>query len=654
MGESKAGSEGNVRVVLRVRPLAKYELKKGCKKVVVKVPNDNSGGPEAVQVNEGEKRFFELDAVLDELNSQGDVYERSGACKAITEDLFKGFNCTILAYGQTGAGKTFTMGTAAGQSPEITESDGVIPRACMDLFTSIKTKCDGNAEVELSYLEVYNEEIRDLMSADGNDKQLRIRESLNGEVYVSGLTAVGVGSPADIGKLMEEASGRRVVASTKMNATSSRSHAICVLKVKGVIDDTKFQSKLTLVDLAGSERLGKTEATGKRAKEGININKGLFVLGQVVGALAELRPKFKRKPPFRDSKLTRLLQDSLGGNSRTIMVACCSPADFNTEETINTLRYATQARNIKNSATANVIKNISQEEAMKLHRENTLLKQQIAELQETIGKLMEDANLTPEEVARSSRMVELEKQKSRSNLATKIRPGGLRRLSGRFLGRLSKTLVPHLAPAPESEVPPDGDDTIDESSTNMESEDVFEIENDTFSIGDTRKSHMELQAENNALRFKLRNAQRDVKASRRDSAIELPALKVKVMMMEEELEENAKIMEEAEALKVELDQARDDRKSALLAAQQLSDFVEHEGLGGDPSKNEEEFRGQHQKFLVTIVPLVFLLLGRDLKLLSFLILEDITFIPRLCLFVVSIANYFSFRNRGMLLLKEKV
>ena len=149
-------------------------------------------------------------------------------------------------------------------------------------------------------------------------------------------------------------SSRRVTASTKMNAVSSRSHAICVLKIKGIVgEDTKFQSKLTLVDLAGSERLGKTEATGDRAKEGISINKGLFVLGQVVGALAEQRPKFKRKPPFRDSKLTRLLKGSLGGNHKTLMMACVSPSSNNMEETLNCLRYANRAKNIKTDVVRN-------------------------------------------------------------------------------------------------------------------------------------------------------------------------------------------------------------------------------------------------------------------------------------------------------------
>jgi len=212
------------------------------------------------------------------------------------------------------------MGTAPidgeDSAERVSDDSGIIPRACIDLFHQIKMKCDGNSTVEMSYLEVYNEEVRDLLLADdsgGDRTPLRIRENLDGEVYVRGLTSRVVRSAGDVGAAMKEASGRRVVAATKMNAESSRSHAICVLSVSGVLDDsadgdsantnTKFQSKLTLVDLAGSERIKKTGAKGDRAAEGISINKGLFVLGQVVSALAEQRPKVRFIFPVLQRKL---------------------------------------------------------------------------------------------------------------------------------------------------------------------------------------------------------------------------------------------------------------------------------------------------------------------------------------------------------------
>jgi hypothetical protein len=164
------------------------------------------------------------------------------------------------------------MGTAVHGS-EVNEDDGMIPRACVDLFATINEKCDGNAKVELSYLEIYNEEIRDLLAE--TETPLKIRETLESEVYVSGLESRVVTSPVDIGTYMEEAAKRRVTASTAMNAVSSRSHAICTLRISGVVEtdegSDKFSSKLTLVDLAGSERIKKTGAAGARRQEGINI-----------------------------------------------------------------------------------------------------------------------------------------------------------------------------------------------------------------------------------------------------------------------------------------------------------------------------------------------------------------------------------------------
>lgn len=534
------------------------------------------------------------------------------------------------------------MGTAAKNGAEIGEMDGVIPRAVKDLFDNIQSKCDSNAHVEVSYLEVYNEEIRDLMNPNPtNQDQLRIRETLNGEVYVRGLQSRSVGNPAEVGKLMEQASGRRVVASTKMNAVSSRSHAICVLKIRGVLEDsTKFESKLTLVDLAGSERIKKTEAKGNRAQEGISINKGLFVLGQVVSALAEQRPKFKRKPPFRDSKLTRLLQDSLGGNSRTIMIACCSPADFNLEETINTLRYATQARNIKNSATANVVQQISQEEAMKLQRENQLLKQQISELQETIKKLM--ADVTEEDLNRSKAMIHDEQRRIISSVAigsgtgSNISPMGVPKLLN------SKSTGQHIPAAPELEVPEseadedeDCDVDSDEGAAQSEAGDepgplgipisppgkkrggisldahfgsqpkppppeIGQEDENSLALSEvlpglratdrsvatatSTKSYQELEEENEILHHKLRQAQGDIRATVVQSAIELPALKARVMMLEEELNESAMLEQETVELRRELEEAKADRTSAQLAAAQLAQFMERQ-------KSETGFRG---------------------------------------------------------------
>lgn len=520
------------------------------------------------------------------------------------------------------------MGTALGSSEDrddpdatVPDSAGLIPRACHDLFQNIRMQCDGNAQVDCSYMEVYNEEIRDLLSTNSNDNsQLRIRETLDGQIYVRGLEARTVSNPTDVGKLMEEANGRRVVASTKMNATSSRSHALCVLSVKGVLDDsTKFESKLTLVDLAGSERLKKTEAKGSRAQEGISINKGLFVLGQVVSALAEQRPKFKRKPPFRDSKLTRLLQDSLGGNSRTIMIACCSPADFNVEETVNTLRYATQARNIKNVATANVVQQISHEEAMKLKRENELLKREVEELHETVRKLTQD--VTEEDLERSVAMIndEISMVGGEGMSSPMASPSSVGQAYSPPHGRCTLPSTPELEhPEPEDNDAPSqqankmaggmslnahfsksslekaaeachrGDEDI-----SLQVDDVFDTHSYMSGMASPRKrrnpnqtrTYKDLEEENVELEARLRLAERDVRAAVHETAIETPALKMQVHLLEEALNESHALEEETMALKKELEEAKADKQSAQRAAEQLAAFMEKQkeqfGFRGD-------------------------------------------------------------------------
>ena len=295
------------------------------------------------------------------------------------------------------------------------DADGVIPRAVYDLFETRRQLPDGEnrVSIEMSYLEIYNEEARDLLvvAAEGNtgSTSLQIRDRPDG-VVVQGLSTLPVSCPQDVTTKMNQAALKRATASTAMNAVSSRSHAICTLHVTiaplntssaGQTADTDqgddheeeqdtsstefIRAKLTLVDLAGSERIKRTGAEGKRMKEGININKGLFVLGQVVSALSELGQQGKSANaaahiPYRDSKLTRLLQDSLGGNSKTVMVACISPADSNVEESINTLRYAQRTRNIQNSAKRNVVA-ANNNNVAALQRENQLLKQQLAQVQ---------------------------------------------------------------------------------------------------------------------------------------------------------------------------------------------------------------------------------------------------------------------------------
>lgn len=310
------------------------------------------------------------------MSPQVEIYETS--VQPLLKALFKGYNTTVLAYGQTGSGKTYTMGTsystlcAATQflthevSSDSADFDevGVIPRVLSDLFRTIdeeqRNDKDAKFEVKVSFVEVYNEEIKDLFNVKSinglvNNEPLNIREE-NNTIRVANLSEIVVTNALSTIQLLEKGSSCRVVGGTAMNDQSSRSHAIFTITLEQTRSGSELiKSKFHLVDLAGSERQSKTKAEGLRLKEGININLGLLALGNVISVLGEDNPSNKPKHvPYRESKLTRLLQDSLGGNSHTLMIACASPADSNMEETLNTLRYADRARKIKNKPIVNI------------------------------------------------------------------------------------------------------------------------------------------------------------------------------------------------------------------------------------------------------------------------------------------------------------
>lgn len=345
-------SADSVKVALRIRPLNKRERDSGCRIVVeqpisrepqVVIGNGISGKPEA----------FTFNYVFAPEDSQEHLYECS--VRPLLEKLSAGYNVTILAYGQTGSGKTYTMGT--NYDGEEDETMGVIPRAINDIFELIKEgENESDVTVNCSFMELYQENLYDLLSSKGarEERVVDIREA-NNQIVIPGLTEIPIRNAEETFEALMRGSQERAVASTAMNAVSSRSHAIFTLNLTKRSKEAKpaiTTSKFHLVDLAGSERPKKTQATGERFKEGVKINQGLLVLGNVISALGSSGGPLGHVP-YRESKLTRLLQDSLGGNSLTLMVACVSPADYNCEETINTLRYANRAKNIRNKAVVN-------------------------------------------------------------------------------------------------------------------------------------------------------------------------------------------------------------------------------------------------------------------------------------------------------------
>ncbi|KAG8578806.1 hypothetical protein GDO81_010625 [Engystomops pustulosus] len=345
----KPESCDNVKVVVRCRPLNEREKAMG-NKMAVHV--DEIRGTIAVHkvdsMNEPPKTFT-FDTVFGTDSKQLDVYNLTA--RPIIDSVLEGYNGTIFAYGQTGTGKTFTMeGVRA-----VPELRGIIPNSFAHVFGHIaKAEGDTRFLVRVSYLEIYNEEVRDLLGKD-QTQRLEVKERPDVGVYIKDLSGYVVNNADDMDRIMTLGHKNRSVGATNMNEHSSRSHAIFTITIecseKGADGNIHVRmGKLHLVDLAGSERQAKTGATGQRLKEATKINLSLSTLGNVISALVDGK---STHVPYRNSKLTRLLQDSLGGNSKTMMCANIGPADYNYDETISTLRYANRAKNIKNKARIN-------------------------------------------------------------------------------------------------------------------------------------------------------------------------------------------------------------------------------------------------------------------------------------------------------------
>ena len=289
---------------------------------------------------------FTFDRVFDTDSRQSDVFDFS--IRSTVDDILNGYNGTVFAYGQTGAGKSYTM---MGADIDNSETKGIIPRIVEQIFASILAS-PGNIEytVRVSYMEIYMERIRDLLQPQHDN--LPVHEEKQRGVYVKGLLEIYVSSVPEVYEVMRRGSAARAVAATNMNQESSRSHSIFVLTVtqKNVETGSAKSGQLFLVDLAGSEKVGKTGASGQTLEEAKKINKSLSALGMVINSLTDGK---STHIPYRDSKLTRILQESLGGNSRTSLIINCSPSSYNVEETLSTLRFGVRAKAIKNKAKIN-------------------------------------------------------------------------------------------------------------------------------------------------------------------------------------------------------------------------------------------------------------------------------------------------------------
>lgn len=436
--ESK-DDDSSVRVALRVRPQLAREKIDMCQICTNIVPDEN-------QVLIGKDKAFTFDYVYDLPTKQDVIYNT--CVRSLIDGCFDGYNATVFAYGQTGSGKTYTMGTGFEQNSE--EDIGIIPRAVDHLFKGIterQMQAKENNEpppdfkITVQFIELYNEEILDLLDTTrdpdsrGKKSHIKIHEDATGGIYMVGVTTQSVETLNDTMKLLHNGALSRATASTNMNVQSSRSHAIFTLHIKQhrivqnepVSDDDKetdstqgdvnefetLTAKFHFVDLAGSERLKRTGATGDRAKEGISINCGLLALGNVISALGDMSKKATHVP-YRDSKVTRLLQDSLGGNSRTLMIACVSPSDRDFIETLNTLKYANRARNIKNKVIANQDK--ASKQLAILRSEITTLQQELLDYKMGKRTLDADGVETVNDMILENTMLQTENDKLRQRL----------------------------------------------------------------------------------------------------------------------------------------------------------------------------------------------------------------------------------------------
>lgn len=461
-GPAVPSSDSKVKVAIRIRPFNRREVDLGTlcvvevkgQQIVLKnptshIPISNTPTKSTPATNGAagtvEKRnikqftfdncFWSFDEKDSHFATQETVYKELGL--PVLESSFQGYNACIFAYGQTGSGKSYTMMG----SPN---NKGLIPRLCDGIFERIAGNKDPNVnfKVEVSYMEIYNEKVHDLLDPRGLKQNLRVREHNILGPYVDGLSKLAVSSFEQIDDLMTEGNKSRTVAATNMNSESSRSHAVFTIILTCSVFDTDAAvtgekvSKMSLVDLAGSERAVKTGAMGDRLKEGSNINKSLTTLGLVISKLADSaagKSKSEQFVPYRDSVLTWLLKDNLGGNSKTVMVATISPAADNFEESLSTLRYADRAKRIVNHAVINEDPNARM--IRELKEEVEMLREQLKNAAQQDGlrerlveseKLIKEMTQTWEEKLRRTEQVHQERQQALEKMGISVQSSGIK------------------------------------------------------------------------------------------------------------------------------------------------------------------------------------------------------------------------------------
>ncbi|CAH0766143.1 unnamed protein product [Diatraea saccharalis] len=464
-----SADESSVRVAVRIRPQTPGEILEGCGVCARAGGAAGEGG-----VALGTERAFTFDFAFEPVTAQQQVYDT--CVRKLVESALDGYNATVLAYGQTGSGKTYTMGSGwEGEGDGDEDRRGIIPRAIRDLFAGADQRAeDARAQghlppefsVQAQFIELYNEDIVDLLdpAKDPFAKgALRITEDGCGGVRIVGASMRAVRNVTEALGALRAGALARTTAATNMNSSSSRSHAVFTLlmRQRRLAADMEVQdreadaeapeqyetltAKFHFVDLAGSERLKRTGATGERAKEGISINCGLLALGNVISALGDKSRKVLHVP-YRDSKLTRLLQDSLGGNSNTVMIACVSPSDRDFMETLNTLKYANRARNIKNRCVVN--QDLTSRTIHQLRQEVARLQLELAEYKQGKRIISENGEEGWSDVVQENAILTGEVESLRRRV--KAMQGTIEQLSARNTELLAEKALGNWAPKDSS------------------------------------------------------------------------------------------------------------------------------------------------------------------------------------------------------------
>ncbi|GAA5966588.1 hypothetical protein JCM8115_006881 [Rhodotorula mucilaginosa] len=574
----------NVKVVCRFRPPNALELREAGGESIVQIDEDGTNVKLRTQeaMKGPEAQGFTFDRVFQMDTKQHEVFEFG--VKDIVDDVMDGYNGTVFAYGMTGSGKSHTM---MGPNIDDPEMKGIIPRITEQVFASIMTS-PANLEylVKVSYMEIYMERIRDLLSPENDN--LPVHEDKQRGVYVKNLSEFYVGNSAEVYEIMRQGGSARAVSSTNMNAESSRSHSIFVMTIQARNTETGTQKtgSLFLVDLAGSEKISKTGATGQTLEEAKKINKSLSALGMVINALTDGKSSHV---PYRDSKLTRILQESLGGNSRTTLIINCSPSPYNETETLSTLRFGMRAKSIKNKARVNAELSPAELKALlkKAQRDNANASAYIGLLEQEVAIWREGGKVNQEQWASMEKALglgegELEKLVGNGGGAkgsgrTTPRPLALDRLSEGGASRPDTPTSTGLGSDEREEFlkrQNEMEDQLSKTESQLSSQEkvIRDLREELSSLKESESSAL---ADSKSMSGELADMRLELERLRYDGkeqAITTDSLKEQNAELERELEELRRALSDAKSTQKSVDQDGKDKKKAERMAAMMAGF----------------------------------------------------------------------------------